>query len=150
MLEVVNNNDFTIADMFDGIPIEFPPGVKVDCTPAIAHHLFGYPGDDRDRAMHMARRFGWSTKDYLMPVGPSDDTPRYMKLAGNIVITPIFFQLVRVNPNDPIKLDTGDEDADRVVTPEIPAETTKAGRRKRTGKTSKREKAGAGVRLGSR
>ena len=155
MLEVTNNNEFTINDMFDGVPVSFPPGVAVDCSPAICHHLFGYPGELADRALHMARRFGWAGKDYLRPEGPGDGVPRYVTLSEKIVITPVYYDLVKRNPNDPIPLDTGDEGADRPVAA-VPEDTTKAGRRKRLTKRgpAKRDRHHVddrgGVRLGSR
>jgi hypothetical protein len=156
MLEVVNNNDFTIRDMFDGVPVVFEPGKPVDCTPAICTHLFGWPGDlmgEGGRANHMARRFGWAGKDYLRPEGPSDDVPRYVKLAEKITITPVYYDLVKRNPNDPIPVDLGDEESDRPVAT-APAELTKSGRRRRTKAPVKRGRAGSGdregVRLGSR
>jgi hypothetical protein len=155
MLEVVNNNDFTINDMFDGIPVSFPPGVKVDCTAAQCQHLFGWPGELADRSIHMARRFGWSGKDYLKPQGTGDGVPLYVTLSEKIVITPVYYDLVKRNPNDPIPLDTGDEESDRPVPP-APADTTKAGRRKRIAsrRAPKRDRhdvdGRAGVRLGSR
>jgi len=30
MISVINHNDFTIRDMFNGIPVEFPPETLVD------------------------------------------------------------------------------------------------------------------------
>ena len=153
MLEVTNHNDFTIRDMFDGIPVEFAPGIPVDCTAAICQHLFGWPGELSDRAIHMARRFGWSGKDYLRPEGPTDAVPRYVTLSEKIVITPVYYDLVKRNPNDPIPLDTGDEESDRPVATET-ADTTKAGRRKRVAKPPKRDRHKVGgrdaVRLGGR
>jgi hypothetical protein len=153
MLEVTNNNDFTINDMFDGVPVTFPPGKTVDCTAQIASHLFGYPGELADRAVHMAKRFGWSGKDYLKPEGPGDSVPRYFSLAEKIVISPVYYDLVKRNPNDPIPLDLGDEDADRPVA-EADNTGTKVGKRKRSTARPKRDRHGvddrAGVRLGGR
>ena len=153
MLEVTNNNDFTISDMFDGVPVRFEPGKPVDCTPAICAHLFGWPGEMADRALHMARRFGWSGKDYLRPEGPADDSPRYFKLAEKITISPVYYDLVKRNPNDPIPVDMGDEESDRPVAT-APSDLTKSGRKRRNKAPVKRGRVGAGdrerVRLGSR
>lgn len=155
-LEVVNNNDFTINDMFDGIPVKFPPGEPVETSESICHHLFGWPGELPDRALHMAKRFGWSGKDYLKPEGPGDDTPRYFKLAEKIIITPVYYDLVKRKPSDPIPVDLGDEASDRPVAT-MPEDTTKVGKRKRVGRRvppSRRDRhqvdSGRGVRLGSR
>ena len=149
MLEVTNNNDFTIRDMFDGVPVTFEPGKAVDCSPAICAHLFGWPGEMPDRAMHMARRFGWSGKDYLKPEGPADSVPRYFTLAEKIVITPVYYDLVKRNPNDPIPVDLGDEEADRPLAT-APADLTKSGRKRRNKAPMKRARAGAGDREGVR
>jgi len=154
MLEVVNNNDFTITDMFDGVPVTFAPGVPVDCTPAICEHLFGWPAELPVRALKMAARFGWSGKDYLKPEGPGDKVPRYQTLAEKITITPVYYDLVKRNPNDPIPVDLGDEESDRPVATATTDATTKGGRRRRNKAPVKRGRAGAGdregVRLGGR
>jgi hypothetical protein len=154
MLEVTNNNDFTITDMFDGIPVTFAPGVPVDCTPAICEHLFGWPAELPVRALKMAARFGWSGKDYLKPEGPGDKVPRYQTLAEKITITPVYYDLVKRNPNDPIPVDLGDEESDRPVATATTDPTTKGGRRRRNKAPVKRGRSGAGdregVRLGSR
>src|ERR1700719_4167753 len=153
MLEVVNNNDFTISDMFAGVRVVFEPGKPVDCAPPICEHLFGWPADLPVRALKMAARFGWSGKDYLKPEGPGDKVPRYQTLAEKITISPVYYDLVKRNPNDPIPVDLGDEESDR---PEVmaPADLTKSGRKRRNKAPVKRGRAGAGdrdgVRLGSR
>jgi hypothetical protein len=149
MLEVTNNNDFTITDMFDGVPVRFPPGVAVDCSPAIAAHLFGWPGELQDRAIHMARRFGWSGKDYLKPEGPADSVPRYVTLAEKIVVSPVYYDLVKRDPNAPILLDTGSEDDDR-VTAEEPDTGTKVGRRKKSAGPARRDRHAVDERAGAR
>ena len=153
MLEVVNNNDFTITDMFDGVPVTFAPGVPVDCTPAICEHLFGWPAELPVRALKMAARFGWSGKDYLKPEGPGDKVPRYQTLAEKITITPVYYDLVKRNPNDPIPVDLGDEESDRPVATATIDATTKGGRRRRNKAPVKRGRnvdERAVVRLGSR
>jgi len=154
MLEVVNNNEFTITDMFDGVPVTFAPGVPVDCTPAICEHLFGWPAELPVRALKMAARFGWSGKEYLKPEGPGDKVPRYQTLAEKITITPVYYDLVKRNPNDPIPVDLGDEESDRPVATTTTDATTKGGRRRRNKAPVKRGRGGAGdregVRLGSR
>ncbi len=59
MVEVINHNDFTINDMWNGVPVNFPghkdgePGTAVPVSPEIALHCFGYPGELSDRALHM-------------------------------------------------------------------------------------------------
>jgi len=152
-LEVTNHNDFTIDDMFDGVPVKFPPNTPVNCTEAQALHFFGWPGELADRAIHMARRFGWSGKDYLKPEGPTDSVPRYVTLSEKIVITPVYYDLVKRDPNAPIPVDTGDEESDRPVST-APESTTRSGRKRRVGRPPKgdrhRTEERGGVRLGSR
>lgn len=155
-LSVINRNPFTITDMFDGIPVTFPTDQAVDVSPEIAMHLFGYPGELEDRAVHMARRFGWSGKEYLAPEGQGDSEPKYVTMSRLIEIAPVYYNLVRVDPNAPIKLDTGDEAADR-ATPGIEADTgTRVGTRKKSQSKAQRRpradrhKPGAAMKLGAR
>ena len=150
-LEVTNHNDFTISDMFDGVPVKFSPGETVTCTEAQALHFFGWPGELADRAIHMARRFGWAGKGYLKPEGPTDSVPLYVTLAERIEIKPVYYDLVRRDPNAPIRVDTGDEESDRPVAT-APDSTTKSGRRRRVGAKAKsdRHRTEDRVRLGSR
>jgi hypothetical protein len=128
-LEVINRNEgMPISDYFDGIPLEFPVNTPVTITPAQAMHLFGYPGELTDRALHMARRFGWSGRDFLIAQGEQE--PRYVQLARNIEIRPVYYDLIRRDENAPIIADDGHEEepAEGVI-----ADTgTKVGRRKRT------------------
>jgi hypothetical protein len=153
MVAITNHNDFLIRDMFNGIPVNFPIGVPVDVSPEIALHCFGWPGELHDRALHMAKRYGWSGRDYLKPEGLGDGPPRYEVLASKIEIRPIYYDLVRRNPNDPIPLDTGDEADDR-PDPRAEADTsTKVGKHKRRAKArTDRHRTGGreAVKLGSR
>jgi len=131
-LEVINGNDFPIEDFFDGIPIRFPEGETVTISPEVALHCFGYPGEPRDRALHMAKRYGWSGRDYLIAVG--DREPKYVQLAAKIIIKPVFFDLVRRDRNDPILADQGEDEDFELPDPQVPADTTgtKGGKRRRT------------------
>lgn len=128
-LEVVNNTGFTIHDFFDGIPVTFPLGQPVTISAAAGMHLFGYPGEPKDMALHMAKRFGWSGREYLKPEGVGDVESRYEKLAAQIKITPIYFDLVRRDRNAPIPADDGSEDDSRVPVGDGPDDTTKVGKR---------------------
>jgi hypothetical protein len=142
MVSVINRNTFTINDMFNGIPVVFPPEKSVDVSPEIALHCFGYPGELADRALHMAKRYGWSGKDYLMPEGLGDGEPRYVTLASKIEITPIYYDLVRRNPNDPIPLDTGNEEDDRPAVTEEADTTTRVGKRRKAKPRADRHRTG--------
>jgi len=128
MLQVTNLNDFPINDMFDGVPISFPTGVAVEVGFAIAAHCFGYPGEPDDMAVHMARRYGWATREQL--VWNKDRKPLFFEKAMNVKIVPILFDLVRRPLNAPMPADDGAPD-DR-PRPVMEADTTtKVGKRKR-------------------
>lgn len=145
-LEVINRNNFAITDMFDGVPISFPPfagdpnaippippGQVITVTTSMAMHFFGFPGDPADMATHMARRYGWAGRDYIRPEGLNNALPRYAVLAGNIEIRPVYFDLVRRNQNEPIPADDGSEpDNPREPAGGEPDTSAKVGRRKRT------------------
>lgn len=111
MVEVTNRNDFDINDMFNGIPVVFPVGVKVDVSPDVARHCFGWPGEDVDRATHMARRYGWGGRENLT-WKPGTRLPLYHDWAMKVEVKPIYFDLVRRNPNDPIPADDGKDPDD--------------------------------------
>lgn len=129
-LEVTNGNDFDIEDFFDGIPVRFPAGQTVTVSPDQAMHCFGYPGEARDVALYMAKRYGWSGRDYLIAEGERE--PKYRQLAAKIFIKPVYFDLVRRDRNDPILADHGEED-DEPPEPSMGADTgTRAGKRRKT------------------
>ena len=66
MISVTNRNPFLIRDRFDGVPVDFPPGQKINITKDQALHFFGFPGTPDEMAVHMAKRFGWNTADYVL------------------------------------------------------------------------------------
>ena len=128
MVEVTNRNDFEIRDMYDGVPIVFPVNESVTISPAQAMHCFGYPGEDADRAVHMARRYGWGGRENLAWV-PGTRTPIFAEFALKVELKPIYYDLVKRKPNDPIPADDGVNDDPPPS--KIAAEAgTKAGRRK--------------------
>jgi hypothetical protein len=132
-LEVCNHNTFQIDDRFNGVPISLPVDQWVTIGPDEALHLFGYPGEPADMALHMAKRFGWSGRDYLIPEGTHQEA-KYVTLARNIEIRPIYYRLIRDNPDDPIPADDGSQpDGGRSpVEAEDQTSTTKVGRRRKT------------------
>ena len=142
MIEVINHNDFLINDMFNGIPIRFAPKERVDVSVEIAMHCFGYPGELADRGQHMARRYGWAGRNYLAPENDPNAEPLWMTLASKIELRPIFYDLVRRNPNDPIPVDLGSEEDDRPNPPPEGDPTTKVGRRKRAKPRTDRQRVG--------
>jgi hypothetical protein len=129
-LEVINHNDFPIDDFFDGVPVSYPKDVVVTVTPDMALHCFGYPGDKAEMALHMAKRYGWSGRDYLIQQGERE--PLYKQLAAKIEIKPVYFDLVRRDRDAPILADNG-EDEDTRMEPVGSGDTgTRTGKRKRT------------------
>lgn len=129
LLEVTNRNDFEINDMFNGIPVFFPKDQRVEVTPEQALHFFNWPGDDQDRAMHMAKRYGWGSRQAL-EWRPGTRQPLWFEMAMKIEISPVYFDLVRRRPSDPIPADDGSDPDDGP--PKIRAEEaglTKAGKR---------------------
>src|SRR5260370_36535315 len=89
MVAVTKRNDFLIRDMFNGVPVNFPQDVAVDVSPEIALHCFGWPGELHDRALHMAKRYGWAGRGYLKPEGLGDGPPRYEGAASKVESQPI-------------------------------------------------------------
>lgn len=94
--------------MFDGVPALFPPGVPVVISPQAAMHFFGFPGEPRDMAIHMAKRYGWATPANLQ--WSAHKTPLYFDMAAKIKFSPVYYELVRRKPDDPIPAIVGDEE----------------------------------------
>jgi hypothetical protein len=132
-VQVTNTNPWPIEDMFDGTPVVFPPNVPVDVSPDVARHCFGYPGEPRDMAIWMARRYGWATPETMK--WTAHKTPQYFEFAQKVLFEPVYYDLVRRKPDDPIPaLSADDKDDDP---PPIPAEsktTTVVGRNRKYGK----------------
>lgn len=129
LLEVTNHNDFDINDMFNGVPVHFPPEQKVEISLEQALHFFSWPGEDADRAMHMAKRYGWGNRQSLEWI-PGTRKPLWFEMAMKIEVSPVYFDLVRRRPSDPIPADDGADDA--VSPPKISAEEaglTRSGKR---------------------
>lgn len=137
-VDITNGLADPIDDMFNGVPYIFPPGVAVTVSPDVARHCFGYPGQFRDMAQHMARRFGWATAENLQ--WTAHKTPKYVDMASKIQFTPVFYRLQRIDPDKPIPADVSGEDAP----PAMPSEgtSTVVGRRNkyRAAVREKREK----------
>jgi hypothetical protein len=63
-IRVINNNDFVIADRFDGVPYVFEKGGAPLSIPVdAAFHIFGWHREADPAAMknHVLKRFGWNT-----------------------------------------------------------------------------------------
>ncbi|HEX8838779.1 MAG TPA: hypothetical protein VF748_17685 [Candidatus Acidoferrum sp.] len=145
LVKVTNNLDRDISDWYNGVPVVFPVGVPVEVNTEIAAHIFGWPGDDDDRARHMANRFGWGTRENLQWM-PGTRRPMYFADAMKIVIEPVPLYLTRRKPSDPIPADDGGKDDDPPP-PAVEADTgTKVGRRRKTAKRRDRHSASERVR----
>lgn len=106
-VEVTNGCDFPINDMFNGVPIVFPMGETVTVSAAVARHCFAWPGDDAERAMHMAKRYGWSGRDYLAQ--DQNRVPLWRQNADKVKIEPVYYDLVKRDRNAPIAADDGSD-----------------------------------------
>lgn len=133
-VDVTNGTQYPIEDMFDGIPVVFPVGQTVTVTPEVAKHCFGYPGDPREMAMHMAKRYGWATAETLK--WSSHKTPEFVEMASKVTFQPVFYDLVRRKPEDPIPAVVSDEDLEE---PAIPPQvsTTVVGKSRRYANASR-------------
>lgn len=87
-VKVTNRNNRFIKDRFDGVPFTFKPNEPVSITQAQAQHFFGYPQDIEGRALHMAKRYGWNTPEYVLrEPGAGPDAPMLFQVyAANIIL----------------------------------------------------------------
>lgn len=125
-VRVVNRNDFTINDRFDGVPVVFEPNKTVDLPLEVAEHIFHYPGDTEDMYRHMARRWGWN-----LPANPQTNFPGHLalddkgvplwwRMCRKVEITVSTFELRQVgDPKAPIPADDGGDD-ERETVSEVP------------------------------
>jgi hypothetical protein len=128
-LEVTNRNDFPIHDMFNGVPHVFPSGQTVEISTDAAAHFFGWPGEDADRALHMAKRYGWGGRENLAWT-PGTQEPIYFAMVRKVEIKEVYFDLVRRKPSDPIPADDG-RDPEDLPPARVEAPTIRAGKRNR-------------------
>jgi hypothetical protein len=67
-IRVINNNDFTISDRFDGVPYTFEKDGKALSIPIdAAYHIFGWHREVDPAVMknYVMKRFGWNTPAML-------------------------------------------------------------------------------------
>lgn len=133
-VDVTNGTQYPIEDMFDGIPVVFPVGQTVTVGPDVAKHCFGYPGDPREMAVHMAKRYGWATSETLK--WTSHKTPEFVEMASKVTFQPVFYDLVRRKPQDPIPAVVSDEEIQEPPIPS-PASTTVVGKSRRYANASR-------------
>lgn len=133
-VEVTNGTEWPIDDRFDGIPVVFPVGVAVSVSPDVARHCFGYPADPRDMALHMAKRYGWATPETLK--WTAHKTPQFFEWAAQVKFEPIYYDLVRRKPSDPIPAVVTDEELQEPPPPPQ-ASTTVVGKSRRYANASR-------------
>ncbi len=110
-IRVVNRNDFTIRDRYDGVPYVFEPGKAVDLPPEVAEHILGYPGEAEDMWRHMSKRWGWNLPHHFQISPESKGLTLSQLYCKNVVVSVERFELRRVtDPRAPIPADAGDDD----------------------------------------
>ncbi len=101
-VRVVNNNDFTIADRFDGIPFTFESGKAQTIPPDAANHIFGWrPLDDdeepaklaADMLLYCQKRHGWNTVEVVR-------AGNHTKWFGKLEFKPVRFRMVEVTDDE--------------------------------------------------
>lgn len=136
----VTNFGYPLETMWDGVPYRFPTGVPVAISPQVAQHCFGYPGEFRDMAMYMARRYGWATTETMK--WTEHGKPAYFEMAEKFKFQPVYYDLVRRKPDDPIPAlpDNDGDDEAREASEQVPQEpksATVVGRNAKYGKASR-------------
>jgi len=109
LVKINNTNDFTISDMFDGVPYKFEPNKPLSIPIEAAAHFFLWPSDDPTLVkMWIAKRLGWNTaKDIERQ---PDGRMRWEHWVDKIEIAPVHFDLVQRDPDAPIPADAGEPD----------------------------------------
>jgi hypothetical protein len=101
-IRVINNNDFTISDRFDGVPYVFEKLGKALSIPIdAAFHIFGWHREVDPAVMknYIMKRFGWNTPAML-------ENGRAGLFYDGLVFQPIKYRMVpvEVDPNgDPLR-----------------------------------------------
>jgi hypothetical protein len=91
-IRVINNNDFTISDRFDGVPYIFEKDGKALSIPIdAAYHIFGWHREVKTEAMknYVIKRFGWNTPDMM-------EKGRAELFYAALVFQPIRYRMVPV------------------------------------------------------
>ena len=100
-VRVTNHNPFLLEDRFDGVPYEFPPGETVIVPPEVAAHIFGFPAEQPELYIHMARRFGWNRPEHYQT--DEKGLMLWQRMAANIKIAVEHYEVRRVHaPGAPI------------------------------------------------
>ena len=94
-VRVVNNNDFTISDMFDGVPFTFDPGKAETIPPDAAGHIFGWSPEatPAEMLLYCQKRHGWNTPEVVR-------ANNHTKWFGQIEFKPVRFRMVEVTDDE--------------------------------------------------
>lgn len=140
-VRVTNGNPFQINDRFDGVPYEFPAGKTVVIPPEAAQHIFGFPGDEADMHVYMARRFGWNRQEHINP-DESKGQRSWKQLASAIRIATEHYEVRRIHqPGAPIPAADADDAPDMLglnIDPPAPKRSTVGTRRARVTRTPRK------------
>lgn len=98
-LRVINRNDFTIRDRYDGVPYVFEPNVSVDLSLEAARHIIGYPAERDVMNLHMAKRWGWNRPEHVV-IDPLTRMMKFQEYATNVHIKVETFEIRRVVDSD--------------------------------------------------
>lgn len=90
-VKVINRNEWTIEDMFDGVPYAFPSNLAISIPIDAAFHIFGWHPDVDRKAMraYCQKRFGWNTP--AMQQGGKGDL-----FFDRLSIEPIYYRMIEV------------------------------------------------------
>lgn len=99
-LRVLNDNEFAIEDMFDGVPYTFKPGQPLTIPGDAAAHILGWhPGVDMKVVkQHVTKRWGWNTPA-MMTSGDAE------KFFSKVTLHPVRFKLVEVAEPEAVELE---------------------------------------------
>jgi hypothetical protein len=88
--------EFIYQDRFDGIPYRLLPGESRDIPVDAAVHLLGWsePPDQRRMFLHISRRLGWNTKEFL-ELNPKTGKTKAETWFALLKIEPVIYRLVR-------------------------------------------------------
>jgi hypothetical protein len=101
---VVNNNDFTHQDRFDGIDYFFPSKEKVQLPVEAAEHMFGFGKPDKTETLV---RMGWAT--WFNPTTKrTEEDPEGVKKLAKFVFTQAV--MVEAQVDSPADLSGGASD----------------------------------------
>ncbi|MBO0863561.1 MAG: hypothetical protein J2P16_00615 [Mycobacterium sp.] len=141
-VRVYNGNPFTIRDMCDGIPYEFPSMKAVVIPAEVAAHLFAFPADEQIAHAYMARRFGWNRpEDLQLEAGDPSGLMPWQRKCKAMRLTVEHYELRRINdPSAPIPAEAAGEAPDQLtLREEVPVQTrTRVGRRRPVAKSRRR------------